>query len=244
MSDSENASERSSLYRINKDITLLGITMKIVQLLEFVEEDFKSMSQKATNIQQGKGAVDNTQLRQQRISQLSKAQAARNANPAGRPMNTAQPAATQAAPAQAAPAQTAAPATTGQAAAPAKPSIGQRIAGAVKGVSKAVGAVGGGAVGAAQELKKGYQAGKAAVTGQGAPASEPAAAAQAAPVSAATGGQAAPSQASGGGTQQAAPAAKSGNMIAQLQSRVDALEKAVGIAEEFKFESKFLGMKI
>ena len=82
--------------------------MKIVQLLEFVEEDFKSMSQKATNIQQGKGAVDNTQLRQQRIAQLSQAQAARNANPAGKPMNTAQPAATQTTPAQAAPAQTAA----------------------------------------------------------------------------------------------------------------------------------------
>ena len=231
MSDSENASERSSLLRINKDITLLGITMKIVQLLEFVEEDFKSMSQKATNIQQGKGAVDNTQLRQQRISQLSQAQAARNANPAGRPMNTAQPAATQAAPAQTA--------------APAKPSVGQRIAGAVKGVTKAVGAVGGGAVAAAQELKKGYQAGKAAVSGQGAPASEPAAAPQAAPAGSATGGQAAPSQTGGGGgVQQAAPAAKGGNTIAQLQSRVDALEKAVGIAEEFKFESKFLGMKI
>ena len=158
---------------------------------------------------------------------------AQQTQPAAEPTQQAQPDAAQAAPAGE-PAQQTEP----------KKSIGQRIAGAVGGVSKAIGAVGGGIAGAKQQLQKGYQTGKAAVTGQGAPAKEPAQAAprRSAPVSfasAPSGGQAAPAQAAGG----TAPA-RSGNAISQLTSRVDALEKAVGIAEEFTFESKFLGMKI
>jgi hypothetical protein len=62
--------------------------MKIKQLLEFVDEDFKQMSQQATNIQQGKGNATDAQLRQQRIQQLAANQQARNAAPAGKPMNT------------------------------------------------------------------------------------------------------------------------------------------------------------
>jgi len=62
--------------------------MKIEQLLEFIDEDFKQMSQRATNIQQGKGNVDNATARQQRIQQLAANQQARNAAPAGKPMTT------------------------------------------------------------------------------------------------------------------------------------------------------------
>jgi hypothetical protein len=78
--------------------------MKIKQLLEFVDEDFKQMSQQATNIQQGKGNATDAQLRQQRIQQLAANQQARNAAPAGKPMAApivppaTTPAATSAAP--------------------------------------------------------------------------------------------------------------------------------------------------
>jgi hypothetical protein len=61
--------------------------MKIKQLLEFVDEDFKQMSQQATNIRQGKGNATDAQLRQQRIQQLAANQNIRNAFPAGKPMN-------------------------------------------------------------------------------------------------------------------------------------------------------------
>ena len=149
---------------------------------------------------------------------------AQQTQPAAEPTQQAQPDAAQAAPAGE-PAQQTEP----------KKSIGQRIAGAVGGVSKAIGAVGGGIVGAGQQLKKGYQTGKVAVGG-GQSAPSQAASSQAAPASAGSSqpAQTGGSQAAGGG----------GNTIARLASRVDALEKAVGIAETYKFESKYLGILI
>lgn len=88
--------------------------MKIKQLLEFVDEDFKSMSQQATNIQQGKGNATDAQLRQQRIQQLAANQQARNAAPAGKPMAApiVPPPATTPATASTAPVATTPPTTT------------------------------------------------------------------------------------------------------------------------------------
>jgi hypothetical protein len=80
--------------------------------------------------------------------------------------------------------------------------------------------VGGGIAGAFNKIKQGYQAGKGAVGGTQAPAA----------------GGTAPAPAG------ATPADNA--EIAQLVSRVSALEKAVGIAESYKFESKFLKMDI
>lgn len=196
--------------------------MKIAQIFEHnIDEDFKSMSQKATNIQQGKGAVDNSQLRQQRIAQLSQAQAARNANPAGKPMNTTQPAATAAPaqePAQAAPAQaTAEPAAQQQAEPATKPGLTQRVTGALRkagdvgaAVTGAVGNVGAGFFGG---MKRGYS-----------------------------------QQASGGApvswsSQSAAPASSGEEQVIQsLMARVSNLERQLGAtAESYQFESKFLG---
>jgi len=229
--------------------------MKIAQLFEFVvDEAFSDMDQKAKNIQAGKGNATDAELRQQRIAQLSANQKARNAAPAGKPIApaTAQPAAT-AAPAQtaaepdaatsariaAAPqgydtetgqpigqqAQQAAPATGTPAPAGAKGAVtglantvGAGVAKGVGGVAKGVGAVGGGIAGAFNKIKQGYQAGKGAVGGTQAPAA----------------GGTAPAPAG------ATPADNA--EIAQLVSRVSALEKAVGIAESYKFESKFLKM--
>jgi hypothetical protein len=211
----------SSFKHINKNTITLGYLMKISHLFEFVEEDFKSMSQKATNIAQGKGNATDAELRQQRIAQLAANQKARNAAPAGKPM-----AQQQAAPAQTqAPAQDLAqqqPAQQGQPAqgGPATTSIGQKAAGAVGGVSKAIGAVGGGIAGAFNKIKQGYQAGKGAVSGSG---GAPAQISAQAPAQEPT---------------QANPE------IAQLTNRVSALEKAVGIAESYKFESRFLKMDI
>lgn len=88
--------------------------MKIKQLLEFVDEDFKQMSQQATNIQQGKGNATDAQLRQQRIQQLAANQQARNAAPAGKtivPPPATTPATTGTAPTTA-PTTTTAPAAT------------------------------------------------------------------------------------------------------------------------------------
>ena len=69
-------------------------------------------------------------------------------------------------------------------------------------------------------MKQGFQAGKAAVGG--------------------------PQAAAGTGSAPAtgAPAVGGDNQITQLVNRVNALEKAVGIAESYKFESKFLKMDI
>ena len=215
--------------------------MKIAQIFENdIDEDFKSMSQKATNIQQGKGAVDNSQLRQQRISQLSQAQAARNANPAGKPMNTTQPA-TTAAPAQAATAQTTAePAAQQQAEPAAKPGLTQRVTGALRkagdvgaAVTGAVGNVGAGFFGG---MKRGYsqQASGGAPVSWSSQGSAPAGQSPAFATSQ-TGG------ASGG-------VAGTDRDVAALSARVDALEKALqqrgAVAEEFKFHSNFLGRDI
>ena len=90
------------------------------------------------------------------------------------------------------------------------------LANTVGNVAKSVGAVGGGIAGAFQKMKQGYQAGRGAVGGP-----------QTAPAAGAT-----------------APAAGGDNQISQLVGRVSALEKAVGIAESYKFESKFLNLDI
>jgi hypothetical protein len=209
--------------------------MKISQLFEFVvDEAFSDMDQKAKNIQAGKGNATDAELRQQRISQLAANQKARNAAPAGKPM-TAPAGQTAAAPATApadatAAANTTAPADQTQQAAPATGTPAPAGAkGAVTGlantvgaVSKGLGAVGGGIAGAFNKIKQGYQAGKGAVGGTQAPAQ----------------GGTAPATAPAGAT----PADNA--EIAQLVSRVSALEKAVGIAESYKFESKFLKMDI
>jgi hypothetical protein len=232
--------------------------MKISHLVEFtIDEAFNDMSQKATNIAAGKGAATDAEVRQQRIAQLAANQKARNAAPAGKPIApaTAQqaPAAT-AAPATAQPAATPAPdaATSariaaapqgydtetgqliGQAPATGTPApagakgavtglantVGAGVAKGVGGLAKGVGAVGGGIAGAFDKIKQGYQAGKGAVGGAPAPA------------------------ASGGGSAPAGATAADNAEIAQLVNRVSALEKAVGIAESYKFESKFLKMDI
>lgn len=188
--------------------------MKIEHLLEFVDEDFKSMSQKATNIAGGKGAVDNTQLRQQRITQLAANQKTRNAAPAGKPMAPAgqqptapipqQQAVQQAPQQQAVPDQVAAPQQQGQ---PAGKSIGQRIGGIAGGVGSLVGGV----AGIGRAIKKGYQKGATTV----------------------------------GGPKAAAGGLAAGNQdFSQLEKRISALEKAVGISESYKFHSKYLGIDI
>ena len=200
--------------------------MKISQLFEFaVDEAFSDMDQKAKNIQAGKGNATDAELRQQRIAQLAANQKARNAAPAGKPM-TAPAGQTAATPA---PAATTPPADATQATQQTQPAgdkgavtgLANTVAGATGGVSKAVGAVGGGIAGAFQKMKQGYQAGKAAVGGPQATAG--------------TGGV----PAAGGTT-----AAGGDNQITQLVNRVSALEKAIGIAESYKFESRFLKIDI
>jgi hypothetical protein len=221
--------------------------MKISQLFEFVvDEAFSDMDQKAKNIQAGKGNATDAELRQQRINQLAANQKARNAAPAGKPM-TAPAGQTAAAPATAPAdataaattpnqAQQAAPADQAQQAATGTPApagakgavtglantVGTGVAKGVGGVAKGIGAVGGGIAGAFNKIKQGYQAGKGAVGGTQAPAAD----------------GTAPATAPAGAT----PADNA--EIAQLVSRVSALEKAVGIAESYKFESKFLKMDI
>jgi len=211
--------------------------MKISHLVEFtIDEAFTDMDQKAKNIQAGKGNATDAELRQQRIAQLSANQKARNAAPAGKPIapNATTPPAgqTAAAPADqaqqtttpAAPAdqaQQTTPATGTPAPAGAKGAV-TGLANTVGNVSKGIGAVGGGIAGAFNKIKQGYQAGKGAVGGAPAPAA----------------GGTAPAAAPAGAT----PADNA--EIAQLVSRVSALEKAVGIAESYKFESKFLKMDI
>jgi hypothetical protein len=231
--------------------------MKISHLVEFtIDEAFNDMSQKATNIAAGKGAATDAEVRQQRIAQLSANQKARNAAPAGKPIApataqpaapaTAQPAATPAPDAATSariaaapqgydtetgqpigqqPAQQAAPATGTPAPAGAKGAVtglantvGTGVAKGVGGLAKGVGAVGGGIAGAFDKIKQGYQAGRGAVSGNQAPA--------------------------GGGTAPAGATAADNAEITQLVNRVSALEKAVGIAESYKFESKFLKMDI
>lgn len=91
------------------------------------------------------------------------------------------------------------------------------LANTVGKVSSGVASVAGGVRGAWDAAKSGFQKGRAAVSGQPAP-----------------GGAPAPSGAPGG--------AAAVNNISQIQARLAAVEKAVGIAEGF--ESKFLGMKI
>jgi hypothetical protein len=98
------------------------------------------------------------------------------------------------------------------------PGLGQKVAGAVGAVNKGIGAVGGGIAGALGKMKQGFQAGKAAVGGVQPTGNAP-------PVG-------------------NAPAGGSDNQITQLAGRISALEKAVGIAESYKFESKFLKMDI
>jgi hypothetical protein len=198
--------------------------MKIAQLFEFaVDEAFSDMDQKAKNIQAGKGNATDAELRQQRITQLAANQKARNAAPAGKPMTApaGQTAATPAtAPAATTPAQTtAAPADATQQTQPAgaKGAV-TGLANTVGAVSKGLGAVGGGIAGALGKIKQGYQAGKGAVGGAPAPAA--------------------------GGTAPAGATAADNAEIAQLVNRVSALEKAVGIAESYKFESKFLKIDI
>ena len=98
--------------------------MKISHLVEYIvdEAGFSDMDQKAKNIQKGKGAATDSELRQQRIAQLAANQKARNAAPAGRPMAAQAAPADQKAPA--APAQRTAPAA--QTATPAaQPAAGQ-----------------------------------------------------------------------------------------------------------------------
>ena len=212
--------------------------MKISQLFEFVvDEAFSDMDQKAKNIQAGKGNATDAELRQQRINQLAANQKARNAAPAGKPM-TAPVGQTAVAPATAPADATAAATTPNQAQqtatgtpAPAGAkgavtglanTVGTGVAKGVGGVAKGIGAVGGGIAGAFDKIKQGYQAGKGAVGGTQAPAA----------------GGTAPVTAPAGAT----PADNA--EIAQLVSRVSALEKAVGIAESYKFESKFLKIDI
>jgi hypothetical protein len=192
--------------------------MKIAQLFEFaVDEAFSDMDQKAKNIQAGKGNATDAELRQQRITQLAANQKARNAAPAGKPMTApAGQTATTPAPADATATATT-PATGTPAPAGAKGAV-TGLANTVGAVSKGLGAVGGGIAGALGKIKQGYQAGKGAVGGAPAPAA--------------------------GGTAPAGATAADNTEIAQLVSRVSALEKAVGIAESYKFESKFLKMDI
>ena len=241
--------------------------MKIAHLFESdVEEarrgNWGREQSRATGQQLGKDiAAGLPSAGQQAAIKTGKAQAAQGqaqadlqARLAQRKAQKAAPTAQPAAPAQgtpatqAAPAQSAAPAATG--AAPSK-TLGQRVAGAVKGVSNVVGAVGGGVRQAGSELVKGYQAGRQAVaTGGkslmkgGSSSSEPVPGADPVQSRAAPTQQAAPAATGGGTAGGGGAATPKGNIIAQLTGRVDALEKAVGIAEEFKFESKFLGMKI
>jgi hypothetical protein len=206
--------------------------MKISHLVEFaLDEAFSDMDQKAKNIQAGKGNATDAELRQQRIAQLSANQKARNAAPAGKPM-TAPAGQTAATPAPAATtppadqaqqaATTAAPADATQQTQPAgaKGAV-TGLANTVGAVSKGLGAVGGGIAGALGKIKQGYQAGKSAV-----------------------GGAPAPAAGTGSAPATGAPAVGGDNQITQLVNRVNALEKAVGIAESYKFESKFLKMDI
>jgi hypothetical protein len=158
--------------------------MRIAQLLEFQKEDFKQMSQQASNIQQGNGAVDSATQRQQRIAQLAANQQARNAAPPGRsqtpPATQSTSAVTQTAPVNL----TATPQDTGgtppqqqQQNAPMDPTLAQNLPGQeppktsfaqkVGGLAKGVGAVAGGVAGIGRAIKKGYNAGANAVGGPG-----------------------------------------------------------------------------
>ena len=152
--------------------------MKISQLLEFVNEDFGAMDQRAQNIQQGQGNVTNAQARQARISQLAANQRIRNTAPAGKPMGA--PATTPAAPASTTPASTtpatAAPASTTPATAapasttpaqgaPAPTATGSRVGNVLGKISTGLGAVAGGIAGAGRAFGKGYNAGAYAVGG-------------------------------------------------------------------------------
>jgi hypothetical protein len=135
--------------------------MKIVQLLEFVEEDFKSMSQTATQL----------------ANPAVKKSIARNA--AKQPQATGT---TIVPTAQAAPVQQQAPAinakvsptgdpTLDQPLAPAdpnKPGLATRIGQGIGQVGKAVGAVGGTVAGVGRAIKKGYNAAADVVGGPGA----------------------------------------------------------------------------
>jgi hypothetical protein len=161
--------------------------MRIAQLLEFQKEDFRQMSQQASNIQQGNGAVDSATQRQQRIAQLAANQQARNAAPPGRsqtpPATQSTSAVTQTAPVNltATPQDTGAssttPATAQQQNAPMDPTLAQNLPGQeppktsfaqkIGGLAKGVGAVAGGVAGIGRAIKKGYNAGANAVGGPG-----------------------------------------------------------------------------
>jgi len=168
--------------------------MRIAQLLEFQKEDFRQMSQQASNIQQGNGAVDSATQRQQKIAQLAANQQARNAAPPGRsqtpPATQSTSAVTQTAPVNltATPQATGAssttpatqsttPATAQQQNAPMDPTLAQNLPGQeppktsfaqkVGGLAKGVGAVAGGVAGIGRAIKKGYNAGANAVGGPG-----------------------------------------------------------------------------
>lgn len=208
--------------------------MRIDQLLEFVDEDFKQMSQQATNIQQGKGAATDAQLRQQRIQQLAANQKARNAAPAGRQLTApAQATGTAVAPVEQ-PATNAtvtpvqqAPQQTQQQTQPQSmtgdPTLDQNLPGQeppkktfaqkVGGLAKGAGAIAGGVAGIGRALKKGYAAGANAVGGPG--YAQPAGG----------GGQMAYSGGAGGGSQASGDAE-----IADLKSRLSAIERTVGLA--------------
>jgi hypothetical protein len=150
------------------------------------------------------------------------------AAPQGYDPETGQPIGQQAAPAGTGDPTLDAPLPGTPAAAGPKKTFAQKVGGLAKGV----GAVGGGIAGIGRAIKKGYAAGADAVGGPGQVAGS-------APANGATtGGAAAGGAPAGGGGGGASM------NINSINSRLTAVEKAVGIAENVKFHSKFLGIDI
>ena len=208
--------------------------MKIEQLIEAMNEVFNDMSQKATSIAKNAAANTASADRMAKIDLLKQQQAQRNAAgikrpPAALAKTAAAPAATAPAattpaavpPGQAEPATTT-PAATTQAAPAAQPQVdanGQPVKNSF--IGKAVGAlanVAGNAVGGA---RRGYNAQMGTANTSYTPRGN----------------------AGGGGA--GAAGGDTANSIQALTARIDNLEKRLATtAESFKFESKFLGMKI
>ena len=225
--------------------------MNINDLLseENANEDFKSMSQQANNIQNG--TANTTLQRQQRIAQLAANQRTRNASPPGKPLvqpaASAAPAAvpgqpTTTAPVAQEPEVPAGPTSDPTLNAPLPPKDQTPKRGFFKGVAnalgqtgKAIGAVASVPQGIARSVSKGYKAGADAIGGPG---------------RVPTGNTQVGNQPVGG------VAGVGGNAgaraISSLNTRLSNIEQALanaGIQEsiengKYKVESKFLGTMI
>ena len=154
-----------------------------------VTEDFKSMSQQATDIQNGK--PETTLQRQQRIAHLAANQKTRNGAPAGKPIVQPAASSTQPTPAEVpgqptttaavAPTGSTPPANTGPTSdptlnqplppadpnAPPKRGFFKGVANVLGQTGKGIGAAGGAVAGIGRAVKKGYAAGADAVGGPG-----------------------------------------------------------------------------